>query len=66
MFVLGNPNSCINVFLVGLSWILWFDLSLFCFGLEVSCDAPKPGCPLTTHQPAENLYVSYYETHTYE
>ena len=28
------------------------------------CDAPKPGCPLTTRQPAENLYVSYHETHT--
>ena len=28
------------------------------------CDAPKPGGPLTTRQPAENLYVSYYETHT--
>ena len=30
----------------------------------IDCDAPKPGCPLTTRQPAENLYVSYYETHT--
>ena len=29
-----------------------------------TCDAPNPGCPLTTHQPAENLYVSCYETHT--
>ena len=28
------------------------------------CDAPNPGCPLTTRQPAENLYVSYRETHT--
>ena len=28
------------------------------------CDAPKPGCPLTTRQPAENLCVSYHETHT--
>ena len=28
------------------------------------CDAPKPEGPLTTHQPAENLYVSYRETHT--
>ena len=24
----------------------------------------NPGCPLTTRQPAENLYVSYRETHT--
>ena len=28
------------------------------------CDAPNPGCPLTTRQPAEILYVSYRETHT--
>ena len=28
------------------------------------CDAPNPGCPLTTHQRAEILYVSYRETHT--
>ena len=28
------------------------------------CDAPKPGGPLTTRQPTENLYVSYRETHT--
>ena len=28
------------------------------------CDAPNPGCPLTTSQPTENLYVSYHETHT--
>ena len=28
------------------------------------CDAPKPGGPLTTSQPPENLYVSYHETHT--
>ena len=27
------------------------------------CDAPNPGCPLTTRQPAENLFVSYHETH---
>ena len=27
-------------------------------------DAPKPGGPLTTRQPAENLYVLYHETHT--
>ena len=31
---------------------------------EHTCDAPNPGCPLTTRQPAENLYVSYRETHT--
>ena len=30
----------------------------------IICDAPNPGCPLTTRQPAENLYVSYRETHT--
>ena len=29
-----------------------------------NCDAPKPGGPLTTRQPVENLYVSYHETHT--
>ena len=34
-----------------------------CLG-QVLCDAPKPGGPLTTHQPAENLYISYHETHT--
>ena len=28
------------------------------------CDAPNLGCPLTTYQLAENLYVSYHETHT--
>ena len=28
------------------------------------CDVPKPGVPLTKRQPTENLYVSYYETHT--
>ena len=28
------------------------------------CDAPNLGCSLTTHQPAEILYVSYRETHT--
>ena len=28
------------------------------------CDAPKPKGPLTTRQPAENLNVSYHETHT--
>ena len=35
-------------------------------GIEVIiiCDAPNPGCPLTTRQPAENLYVLYHETHT--
>ena len=27
------------------------------------CDAPKFGGPSTTRQPAENLYVSYHETH---
>ena len=31
---------------------------------EKICDAPKPGGPLTTRQPAEFLYVSYRETHT--
>ena len=40
-----------------------------CFILEnvifaYLCDAPKPGGPLTTRQPAENLYISYHETHT--
>ena len=28
------------------------------------CDAPNPGGPLTTRQPAKNLYISYHETHT--
>ena len=32
--------------------------------LLAMCDAPKPGGPLTTRQPAENLFVSYHETHT--
>ena len=30
---------------------------------QEECDAPKPGGPLTTRQPAENLYISYHETH---
>ena len=30
----------------------------------IYCDAPKSGVPLTTRQSAENLYVSYLETHT--
>ena len=29
-----------------------------------NCDAPNPGCPLTTRQPAKNLNVSYRETYT--
>ena len=29
------------------------------------CDAPKPGCPLTTRQPAE-FYVSHVMKHTHE
>ena len=28
------------------------------------CDSPNLRCSLTTCQPVENLYVSYYETHT--
>ena len=28
------------------------------------CDTPNPGGPFTTRQPAENLNVSYRETHT--
>ena len=28
------------------------------------CDAPISRCPLTTRQPAENLCISYHETHT--
>ena len=32
--------------------------------MEMKCDAPKPEGPLTTCQPAENLFVSYHETHT--
>ena len=31
---------------------------------DSSCDAPKPGGPLTTRQPTEILYVSYHKTHT--
>ena len=34
------------------------------FANHFLCDAPNPGCPLTTRQPAENLEVSYHETHT--
>ena len=33
-------------------------------GVETFCDAPNPGGPLTTRQPAENLCVSYHETLT--
>ena len=25
------------------------------FIIELHCDAPKPGCPLTTHQPVKYL-----------
>ena len=32
--------------------------------VNLVCDAPKPGGPLTTRQPAENLYISYHEMHT--
>ena len=31
----------------------------------LDCDAPKPGCPLTTRQPAE-FYVSHVMKHTHE
>ena len=31
--------------------------------LKVECDAPFPGCPLTTRQPAE-FYVSHVMKHT--
>ena len=31
---------------------------------DFKCDAPNPGCPLTTRQLAEILFVSYHETHT--
>ena len=31
---------------------------------KLNCDAPNSGCPLTTRQPAEKLYISYHETHT--
>ena len=44
------------------------ELAAVVFALKIwrhyLCDAPKPGCPLTTHQPAENLHVSRHETHT--
>ena len=29
-----------------------------------SCDAPNPGCPLTTRQPAE-FYVSHFMRHVH-
>ena len=29
------------MFLVGLSWVLWFVLNLFCFGLDVSDEIGK-------------------------
>ena len=32
--------------------------------MRTAVTAQNPGCPLTTRQPAENLYVSYRETHT--
>ena len=28
------------------------------FGIRRRCDAPKPGCPLTTHQPTEYSWMS--------
>ena len=31
----------------------------------ISCDAPNPGCPLTTRQPAE-IYMSLVTRHTHE
>ena len=31
---------------------------------DTPCDTLNTGCPLTTRQPAEILYVSYRETHT--
>ena len=31
---------------------------------EYFCDAPFPGSPVDHRQPAENLCVSYHETHT--
>ena len=42
----------------------WEKSNHMCLMIIKKCDAPKPGCPLTTRQPAENLYVSYRETHT--
>ena len=48
----------------GLSPSLTSKLAMFLSRSHFECDAPNPGCPLTTRQPAENLQVSYYETHT--
>ena len=31
---------------------------------ESLCDAPFPGGPVDHRQPAENLCISYHETHT--
>ena len=31
--------------------------------VQQQCDAPKPGGSLIARQPAENLYISYHETH---
>ena len=54
----GDEISCpINVIFNGDNFAQWSQTMR-------SCDAPKPESPLTTRQPAENLYVSYYETYT--
>ena len=41
-----------------------YNIHIVAFLHCICCDAPKPRGPLTTRQPAENLYVSYHETHT--
>ena len=50
MCVLGNPNSSINVFLVGLSWVLWFVLNWFCFGRKFSGEEWQK-CPIFVSNP---------------
>ena len=44
--------------------MLYIYSNIYIYIYMVICDAPNPGCPLTTRQPAEILYVSCYETYT--
>ena len=53
------PLKSINRFQPG---PIWDDNSVYRMLklVDTICDAPNPGCPLTTRQPEENLYVSYH------
>ena len=57
--------------ILGMDWLTTYRVVIDCehrrvtaYTQDGTCDAPNPGCPLTTHQPTENLYISYHETHT--